>query len=216
MSSVAPVRITRDLRLMVASVLERGAEAEHLRALTALAQLLRQRGDDGRFVCADADGGADRARNALLGALLASDCSYLLLVDGAIGFDPAAVLAVIERMQADPALAMIAAPCPARFINWSLVATAQATAHPDLRYTPTPQDRAAGEIGESLYALFQSTIDPASARHLSGAMLFCYRARAAGFRLWLAPWLRTTNTGTARFIGSLADLAALEPPAPPE
>jgi hypothetical protein len=271
MSSVAPVRITRDLRLMVASVLERGAEAEHLRALTALAQLLRQRGDDGRFVCADADGGADRARNALLGALLASDCSYLLLVDGAIGFDPAAVLAVIERMQADPALAMIAAPCPARFINWSLVATAQASgigadnplelerfggqfaldflrpeqgvrldepvelagaeaglmvirreviealcaAHPDLRYTPTPQDRAAGEIGESLYALFQSTIDPASARHLSGAMLFCYRARAAGFRLWLAPWLRTTNTGTARFIGSLADLAALEPPAPP-
>lgn len=266
MSSIPPVRIIRDLRLMVGSVLERGAEADHLRALTGLAQLTSQRGDECQFVCADADGAADRARNALLGAFLASDATHLLLVDGTIGFDPAAVLDVIGRMQADPALAIMTAPCTMRFINWSLVATAQArgmgadnpldlarfggqfaldllypeqglrldepvelaaaepglmvigreviealrAAHGDLRFTPTPQDHAVGEIGDSLYALFQSTIDPASNRQLSGAILFCYRARSAGFRLWLAPWLRTTNTGPARFAGSMADLADLD------
>lgn len=267
MTSIPPVRITRDLRLMVASALADGAAADHLRAITGLAGLAQGRVDECRFACANAEDSADRARNALAGVFLAANATHLVLVDGAIGFDPAALLDLIDRMQGDQSLAIMFAPCTARQINWTLVAAASANGagagnpaelarfgghfvldfvdpsagirldqpvelagaeaglmvirrdvietlcqrHPEVRYTPEPQDAEAGALGESLYALFQSTIDPASGRFVPGVTLFCYRARAAGFRLWLAPWLCTTNTGTARFAGSLADLAHLEP-----
>lgn len=267
MTRIPPVRIRRDLRLMIASVLDHGAAADHLRAITGLAGLAQGRTDECRFACANAEDSADRARNALAGAFLAANATHLVLVDGAIGFDPEALLDLVDRMQADPSLAVMIAPCTARQINWALVEAASAGGkgadnpgdlarfgghfvlemldpsagirvdqpvelagaqeglmvirrdvietlcerHPDLRYTPERADTEAGTLGESLYALFQSTIDPASGRFLPGVTLFCYRARAAGFRLWLAPWLRTTNTGLARFAGSLADLAHLEP-----
>jgi hypothetical protein len=267
MTSTPPVRIRHDLRLMVASVLDHGAAADHLCAIAGLAAMAQGRTDECRFACTNAEDSADRARNALAGAFLVANATHLVLVDGAIGFDPAALLDLIDRMQADQTLAIMIGPCTARQINWSLVAAARAGGkgadnpddlarfgghfvlelvdpsagirvdqpvelagaqdglmvirrdvietlcerHPDLRYRPEPQDAEAGALPESLHALFQSTIDPASGRYLPGVTLFCYRARAAGFRLWLAPWLRTTNTGTARFAGSLADLADLEP-----
>jgi len=270
MTSIPPVRITRDLRVMIGSVLDGAAAPDHLRAVTGLIAQAQGRSDECRFVCASAHGWADRARNALLGAFLAAKATHLVLVDGAIGFDPAAVLDLIDRMQADPVLAMMTAPCTTRQTNWTLVAAAQASGavgddpaalarfsgqfvldfadpaagiqldrpveltgadaglmvlrrdvietlcarHPELRYAPEATDFEAGDVGGALHALFQSTVDPASGRLLSGAMLFCYRARSAGFRLWLAPWVRTSNTGPARFGGSLADLADLEAPTP--
>jgi hypothetical protein len=44
---------------------------------------------------------------------------------------------------------------------------------------------------------------------LSDDYAFCRRARDAGFRIWLAPWVRTTHSGPAIFQGSLPDLAQL-------
>ncbi len=267
MTSVPPVRIRRDLRLMIASVLDGGAAPDHLRAVTGLMAQAQGRTDECRVVCASAHGSSDRARNALAGAFIASGATHLVLVDGAIGFDPSAVLDLIDRMQADPQLAVMVASCTTAQINWGLVAAASASgaagdspaelarfsgqfvldlidpshglqidqpvelataeaglmvmrrdvietlraSHPELRYAPEQQDIEAGEVGDALYALFQATIDPASARYLSGTILFSYRARSAGFRLWLAPWLKTTNTSLAQFAGSLADLADLEP-----
>ena len=81
--------------------------------------------------------------------------------------------------------------------------------HPETQYRAMPQDLVGGRPCETLHALFQPTIDPASGQYLSGDMLFCQRARAAGFRLWLAPWMQTTRTASARFAGSLAALGAL-------
>lgn len=81
--------------------------------------------------------------------------------------------------------------------------------HPELRYTPDGQDRADGQVGEHLHALFQPMIDPDSGQLLSEDYAFCHRARAAGHRLWAAPWMRTSHTGPARFAGTLADLARL-------
>jgi hypothetical protein len=255
---------------MVASVLDGAAAPDHLRAVTGLIAAAQGRTDECRFACASADGAADRARNALVGAFAVSQATHLVLVDGAIGFDPAAVLDVIDRMQADPALAMVVAASTTRQINWTLLAAAHdsgaagddpaalarfsgqfvldfvdpsagirldqpvelATAesglmvlrrdvietlretHAELRYAPEPSDHEAGDLGGALYALFQSTVDPASGTLLSGTKLFCYRARSAGFRLWLAPWLKTTNTGPVRFAGTLADLADLQASSP--
>lgn len=270
MTATAPLKITRDKRLMVASVLSGGAAADHLGSIAALAMRVRERADDCAFICLEAGGNADRARNALTGAFLATGCTHLLLVDGGIGFDPVAVLDLLDWAERDEAYAMMAAPCPSAQINWGLVTMASAAGvgaqnpadlariagqftfdladpeasvaidqpaeltgvdsglmlirrgvieslvarHGELAYAAEARDHVPGAACETLHALFQSTVDPASGRFLSGTMLFCYRARSAGFRLWLAPWLRTTNTAAARFEGTLADLAALEPSQP--
>lgn len=81
--------------------------------------------------------------------------------------------------------------------------------HPELRYTPDVLDRDSGLVGEALYALFQPMIDPESRHLLSDDYAFCHRVRGAAFRIWLAPWMRTSHTGPARFAGALTDLAAL-------
>src|SRR3546814_1326311 len=64
-------------------------------------------------------------------------------------------------------------------------------------------------VGEEVCGLFLPMIEPDSRLQLSEDYAFCHRARAAGFRIWLAPWVRTSHSGPATFAGSLADLAPL-------
>ncbi len=75
--------------------------------------------------------------------------------------------------------------------------------HTDLRYVIP------GREGE-LTAFFHPLIDPDTRRLLSDDYAFCHRARAAGFRIWAAPWMRTTHTGPATFAANLTDLARLQ------
>lgn len=92
-----------------------------------------------------------------------------------------------------------------------------ARAHPELAYRPNPADRLSGHVGEELVALFHPLIEPETRQLLSDDYAFCRRARDAGFRIWMAPWMRTSHTGPAKFTGALADLAPLyaAPPAQP-
>lgn len=89
------------------------------------------------------------------------------------------------------------------------VITALCARHPELRYTPDALDRESGLGADHLYALFQPMIDPDSRHLMSDDYAFCRRVRDAGYRIWLAPWMRTSHTGPARFAGTLADLAQL-------
>jgi hypothetical protein len=84
-----------------------------------------------------------------------------------------------------------------------------AARHPELAYAADALDRESGLVGETLSALFMPVIDPETGHMLSDDYAFCNRVRAAGYRIWLAPWMRTSHTGPARFAGALADLAAL-------
>lgn len=84
-----------------------------------------------------------------------------------------------------------------------------AARHPELTYTADAMDRESGLVGETLAALFHPMIDPDTGHMLSDDYAFCHRARAAGYRIWLAPWMRTSHTGPARFAAALSDLAAL-------
>lgn len=84
-----------------------------------------------------------------------------------------------------------------------------AARHPELRYVPDQLDRDSGLTAEHVTALFQPLIDPETGHLLADDYAFCHRVRAAGYRIWLAPWMRTTHTGPARFAGTLADLAQL-------
>lgn len=81
--------------------------------------------------------------------------------------------------------------------------------HPELRFRTDARDRQGTGVRENVHALFLPEIDRTSGLMLSEDYAFCRRARDAGFRIWLAPWVRTTHSGPAIFRGSLADLAPL-------
>lgn len=253
------------VRLMIATPLYDGAQADYLRSIVGLTGAAERAGVPCSFAWLSNNAVIDRARNLLAARFLASDATHLVFIDGDIGFDPDQLIALVRQMQTDDRLAVVGAPYPKRRINWNLVASAAAKGlaaqnpaalerfsgvfaidlvdpagtfrldqpieliragtglmvirrevietlcqrHPELRYTPDQLDRDSGLAGDHLTALFQPLIDPDTGHLLSDDYAFCHRVRAAGFRLWLAPWMRTTHTGPARFGGALADLAAL-------
>ncbi|WP_245806146.1 glycosyltransferase family 2 protein [Erythrobacter donghaensis] len=271
MTTVPPVTITPigtgagARRLLVATPLYDGAQSDYLRAVVGLTGAAQKAGAACTFAWLSNNAAIDRARNALAAAFQQSDATHLVFIDGDIGFVPDELLDLVARMQADPELAVVGAPCPKRMTNWPLVAAAAARGlaqgnpvmlerfsgvfaldpldpsgqyrldqpievrrvgtglmvvrrdviealsqrHPELRYTPDALDRESGLTGEHITALFQPMIDPGSGHHLSDDFAFCHRVRDAGFRIWIAPWMRTTHTGPARFAGTLADLAQL-------
>ncbi|WP_428683284.1 glycosyltransferase family 2 protein [Sphingopyxis sp.] len=81
--------------------------------------------------------------------------------------------------------------------------------HPELAFRTDPGERKAHGVDEIEPSLFLPMIDPDSRELLSDDYAFCRRVRDAGFRIWLAPWVRTTHSGPAIFHGSLPDLAEL-------
>ena len=264
--SGAPVAVPVTVpRLLIATPLYGGAEADYLRSIVGLTGAAERAGVPCAFAWLSNNAVIDRARNVLAATFLQSDATHLVFVDGDIGFDPAELLGLITRMQGDDRLAVVGAPCPKRRINWGLVASAAAKGlgqgdpaalekysgifaldpldpqanfrvdeplelarvgtglmvirrdviealcarHPELRYAADALDRESGLISEHLTALFHPIIDPDSGHMLSDDYAFCRRVRDARFRLWLAPWMRTTHSGPARFAGTLADLAQL-------
>ncbi len=89
------------------------------------------------------------------------------------------------------------------------VLEAMRTALPELVFRPDPAERDAHGVGEIEPAFFCPMIEPESQALLSDDYAFCRRVRDAGFRIWLAPWVRTTHAGPMVFAGALADTAQL-------
>jgi len=114
MTGVAPPadKVPGTLRLMVATPLYAGAQADYLRSVIALAGAAERRGVAVSFAFLSNNAAIDRARNVLAAAFRQSDATHLMFCDGDIGFVPEQVLALIERMEADPALDVVGAPCP--------------------------------------------------------------------------------------------------------
>lgn len=253
------------IKLLVATPLYTGAEADYLRAVVGLTGAAQRAGVPCSFAWLSNNASITRARNVLTATFLQSDATHMMFVDGDIGFVPEDVLDCLARMAKDDRIGVIGAPYPKRMVNWKLVAAAAAKGlaaddpaaleqfsgvfaldpldptatfrldqpielarigtalmivrrdvietlcqrHPELRYVPDALDRESGVVSEYLYSLFQPMFDPASGHLMSDDFGFCRRVRDAGFRIWLAPWMRTSHTGPARFAGSLASLAQL-------
>lgn len=89
------------------------------------------------------------------------------------------------------------------------VLEAMRTALPELAFRPDPAERDAHGVGEIEPAFFHPMIESESQALLSDDYSFCRRVRDAGFRIWLAPWVRTTHAGPMVFAGALADTAQL-------
>ena len=115
-----------DVRLMVATPLYDGAQADYLRSVVGLTGAAERAGVGCAFAWLSNNAVIDRARNVLAAAFLQSDATHLVFIDGDIGFVPEEVIDLVARMQADDRLAVIGAPYPKRRINWSLVASAAA------------------------------------------------------------------------------------------
>ncbi|MBL9071458.1 MAG: glycosyltransferase [Sphingopyxis sp.] len=80
---------------------------------------------------------------------------------------------------------------------------------PDLVFRPDPLERQTHGVGEIEPAFFCPLIEPENQALLSDDYAFCRRVRDVGFRIWLAPWIRTTHAGPAVFSGTLADTVQL-------
>ena len=80
---------------------------------------------------------------------------------------------------------------------------------PELVFRPDPAERQTHGVGELEPAFFCPLIESESQALLSDDYAFCRRVRDAGFRIWLAPWVRTTHAGPTVFTGTLADTAQL-------
>lgn len=78
------------------------------------------------------------------------------------------------------------------------------SALPELMFRPDPAERQTHGVGELEPAFFCPMIEPESQALLSDDYAFCRRVRDAGFRIWLAPWIRTTHAGPTVFSGTLA------------
>lgn len=84
--------------------------------------------------------------------------------------------------------------------------------YPKLVFRADPAERDGYGVGEMVHALFYPMIDPDTQKMLSEDYAFCRRVRDAGFRIWLAPWVKATHSGPTTFRGSLARVAELYRP----
>lgn len=60
-----------------------------------------------------------------------------------------------------------------------------------------------------IHDFFRSGINPQTRDYDSEDYCFCNDCRAIGFKIWLAPWMRTTHMGTHVYTGDLPSVGAL-------
>jgi hypothetical protein len=80
-------------------------------------------------------------------------------------------------------------------------------AYPEFKYLPDHVRSANFDGTREIMAYFDCVICPDSKRYLSEDYMFCQWARKAGIKVWMAPWMRLSHTGSYQFGGSLVDLA---------
>lgn len=80
-------------------------------------------------------------------------------------------------------------------------------AYPRYEYTPDHVGTAFFGGDRKIHAYFNVEIDPVSNRLLSEDYQFNQQCRAIGIKVWLAPFINCTHTGTYTFNGNLAAVA---------
>lgn len=80
-------------------------------------------------------------------------------------------------------------------------------AYPQYKYTPDHVGTAHFGGDRTIHSYFNVEIDEESNRVLSEDYHFCQQCRKIGVEVWMAPWMRTTHTGTYQFQGNLPAVA---------
>jgi len=82
--------------------------------------------------------------------------------------------------------------------------------YPDFSYRPDHIRTKNFDGSREIMMYFQALIDPESKRYLSEDYMFCQYIRAAGCKVWYAPWMELKHIGSYIFGGSLAALAQID------
>jgi hypothetical protein len=80
-------------------------------------------------------------------------------------------------------------------------------AYPQYEYTPDHVGTAHFGGDRKIHSYFNVEIDEGSNRVLSEDYHFCQQCRKTGIQVWMAPWMRTTHTGSYQFQGNLPAIA---------
>jgi hypothetical protein len=84
-----------------------------------------------------------------------------------------------------------------------------AKAYPETSYLPDHARTENHDGSREIHTYFDCQIDPETRRYLSEDYWFCHKARQAGMKVWICPWIQLTHTGTMAFEGSLGHLASI-------
>ena len=80
-------------------------------------------------------------------------------------------------------------------------------AYPQYEYTPDHVGTSNFGGDRKIHSYFNVEIDEASNRVLSEDYHFCQQCRKIGMEVWMAPWMKTTHTGSYQFQGNLPAVA---------
>lgn len=84
-----------------------------------------------------------------------------------------------------------------------------AAAYPEQSYKPDHARTKNFDGSRDIVAYFDTGIDPESKRYLSEDYYFCQKARSAGLKVWLCPWMKLNHIGTYKFVGDLSAIAGI-------
>lgn len=84
-----------------------------------------------------------------------------------------------------------------------------AKAYPELAYKPDHVRTDHFDGSREIHAYFDCIIDPGSKRYLSEDYFFCRKARDAGMKVWLCPWMKLAHVGSYIFKGDMASIGQL-------
>jgi|TARA_B110000908_G_C10239699_1_gene445355 hypothetical protein len=82
-------------------------------------------------------------------------------------------------------------------------------AYPEYSYKPDHARTENFDGTNEIMAYFDCIIDPVSKRYLSEDYFFCHKAREAGMKVWMAPWMQINHIGTYIFKGNMAAIGSL-------
>ena len=82
-------------------------------------------------------------------------------------------------------------------------------AYPELSYLPDHARTESFDGTREIMAYFDCIIDPETKRYLSEDYFFCKKARQAGMKVWMMPWINLHHIGTYVFKGSLGHIASI-------
>ena len=82
-------------------------------------------------------------------------------------------------------------------------------AYPELRYKPDHVRTENFDGDRDITAYFDCVIDPESRRYLSEDYFFCKKAREAGIKVWMCPWMQLNHIGMHIFKGNMAAIGSI-------
>jgi hypothetical protein len=107
-----------------------------------------------------------------------------------------------QALDASRQIASATRPCEVDWIpNGMMMIRRSVFERFDARHAP---DSYIGHDRQPQREYFKTRTDPVTGQYAAEDITFCRMAREAGARVWLAPWMRLSHTGTMTFYGSVA------------